>query len=478
MFSMRNNVDYTSRDYEGFRNDMIEILKRKIPEYSDFSQSDMGVVLIELLAHGLDVMSFYNDKVANEIFPDTAMERESVIKHCRRLGYELKNAVPSRYYQVFKIHPQPTDYVIPRGLKLNTTGDEAIEFELIEDLLIPKGCTGLEKDEQGSYKYKALVEHGSSVYADIIGSSNGSPYQDFTLSYSPVIVDSIKVFVRDEFNIEEWDKVDNFIDSDITSKQFMVETTENDYAKIMFGSGVSGMIPPIYENGISANYRVGGGEIGNVSLENITEIPSKPSVIIDTFNVEQTQIGKDKETIEEAKLHAPMSLKTLWRAVCLADYENLLYQEFASEVLRCKAIAEDDRYTISLYVLTNDQTKDLPEDYKSKYLEFLDERKEIGYNLQMFPPEYVDVDLTLAVKTNKAYSNTQIKGVVETFLANKFVVGEMGFGEPLVKSALTMSLMGLQGILDVSITSTGTLEPNPNQIVRLRNITVNVTGGV
>ena len=40
---VRQNVDYTTRDYEGFRNDMLTLLKQKIPEYSDFSQSDMGL---------------------------------------------------------------------------------------------------------------------------------------------------------------------------------------------------------------------------------------------------------------------------------------------------------------------------------------------------------------------------------------------------------------------------------------------------
>ena len=46
----RQGFDFSTRDYEGFRNSMIEMLKVKIPEYSDFSQSDVGIVLIELLA--------------------------------------------------------------------------------------------------------------------------------------------------------------------------------------------------------------------------------------------------------------------------------------------------------------------------------------------------------------------------------------------------------------------------------------------
>lgn len=478
MRNLRVGVDYTSRDYEGFRNDMIALLKTKIPEYSDFSESDMGIVLIELMSHGLDILSYYNDRIANEIFPDTAIERESIIKHCRRLGYELKNAIPSQYYQVFKIVPQPTDYVIPRGLKIVTQGEEAIEFELIENLTIPKNCTGLEKDEHGNYLYKALVEHGSTINSDMIGSSNGTPYQEFPLSYTPVIVDSLKVFVRSEYAIEEWEKSANFIDSDITSKQYMIEVSENDIVKIMFGSGISGAIPPIYDNGISATYRIGGGTIGNVSLESITEIPSKPAVIIDTMNVEQVQIGKDKETIEEARIHAPLSLKTLWRAVTLEDYENLLIQEFSHEILRVKAIAEEDRYTVSLYVLTNDETTDLPENQKTTYLEFLDTRKEIGYNLQMFPPSYEDITLTVNVKTNKSYENKFIKDMVTTFINDTFKKGYMNFGEELLMSQLIKQIMLLTGIMDVTVSHTGNLVPASNKIVRITSTTVNVTGGV
>lgn len=473
---IRHNVDYTSRDYEGLRRDMLDLLKQKIPEYSDFSQSDMGVVLIELLAHGLDILSYYNDKVANEMFPDTATERESIIKHCRRLGYELANAIPSQYYQVFKIFPQTRDYVLPRGMKLLTREDN-IEFELMDNLVIPSGCNGLEKDEHGEYLYKVLVEHGQSVNSDIIGTSNGTAYQDFTLSYNPVIVDSIKVYVQSSFaDIEEWERVANFIDSDVTSKQYMVEITDNEYAKIMFGSGYSGMIPPRYDNGISASYRTGGGIVGNVALETITEIPSKPSVVIETFNCEQVQKGKDKETIEEAKIHAPLSLRTLWRAVTLEDYQNLLKQDFPSEVRQVKAIAELDRYTVTLYVLPVDG--DLTDELKNKLLEFLEERKEIGYNLQMFPPNYEDVEVTLDIKTNKAYVNKDIQSIVVGYLTNNFYTGVLNFGEEFVISQVTRGVMNLSGVIDVKITYTGNLEPSSNKMINFKKFTVNVSGGV
>lgn len=475
--NIRQNVDYTTRDYEGFRNDMLTLLKQKIPEYSDFSQSDMGVVLIELLAHGLDIISYYNDRIANEIFPDTALDRESIVKHCRRLGYELQNAVPSQFKQAFKINPQTYDYFIPRGMKLVTAGEETIEFELIEDLIIPANCTGVEQDREGNYLYTALVEHGNTVTSDIIGTSNGEPYQEFTLSYPNVILDSLTVFVRNEYTIEEWTRVSNFIDSDRTSKTYMVEVLDNGLCKITFGNGTSGMIPPQFENGISANYRTGGGLDGNVSLFNITELPSKPAVILETFNVEQVQLGSDAETVEQARIHAPLSLRTLWRAVTLYDYENLLIQEFPEEILSVKAVAENDRFTISIYILTNSPLGDLPEENKEKYLEFLDERKEIGYNLVIKPPKYSDVTLNVNVKTTKANYNEHIKNVVNAHLSANYDITTYGFGEELIISQVMKDILMLNGVIDVNITADGNIKPSSDTIIRLVSFNVVVSGG-
>ena len=62
-----NGIDYTDKDYESFRAKMLETLQKKMPEYTDLRESDAGVVIIELLAMGLDVLSMYQDIYANEI---------------------------------------------------------------------------------------------------------------------------------------------------------------------------------------------------------------------------------------------------------------------------------------------------------------------------------------------------------------------------------------------------------------------------
>ena len=97
-----DNLDYTTRDYEGFRTLMIQKLKELMPEYTDLRQSDAGVVLIELLSMGLDILSYYLDSVANECFLTTAEQRNNIMKFCKMLGYTPKFATAAKYLQKFE----------------------------------------------------------------------------------------------------------------------------------------------------------------------------------------------------------------------------------------------------------------------------------------------------------------------------------------------------------------------------------------
>ena len=39
-------IDYVTKDYEGFRQLMIDLIPKYAPEWTDMSQSDFGIVII------------------------------------------------------------------------------------------------------------------------------------------------------------------------------------------------------------------------------------------------------------------------------------------------------------------------------------------------------------------------------------------------------------------------------------------------
>ena len=70
-------LDYTNRDYESVRNDLVSTLPKYLPEYTDTSELDPGIVILELISRGIDLLHFYQDSQANEVFLQYAQHREN-----------------------------------------------------------------------------------------------------------------------------------------------------------------------------------------------------------------------------------------------------------------------------------------------------------------------------------------------------------------------------------------------------------------
>ena len=62
-------IDYTSRDFESIKADLIEHAKRYYPNsYNDFSDSSFGGMIMDSVAYVGDMLSFYLDFQTNESF--------------------------------------------------------------------------------------------------------------------------------------------------------------------------------------------------------------------------------------------------------------------------------------------------------------------------------------------------------------------------------------------------------------------------
>src|SRR5678816_4269052 len=92
----RTVIDYMARDAGSFLESMRALIPEKLPEWTDYeSEADFGNVLLQLFAHMGDVLSYYQDRVANESFLGTARTRRSIIQHLRLIGYRLATAAPA-----------------------------------------------------------------------------------------------------------------------------------------------------------------------------------------------------------------------------------------------------------------------------------------------------------------------------------------------------------------------------------------------
>ena len=486
---VRDNVDYTNRDYAGFRQDMITRLQQLIPEYTDTSDSDAGIVLIDLLAHGLDIVSYYNDKVANEVFLPTARERSSVMMIAQGiLGYEVKENKPSKVYQVFEIIPVDEVTVIPAGTLLRTKaqyGEESLYFETDADLVIPANCTGIEKEGK-EYLYKVSCTQGYTVKNDLLGTSDGTQNQTFIVPRKGVIKDSVRVFVKGENGIlEEWKRVSNFINSDPMAKHYIVTLDENNIATVHFGNGRSGKIPAIHTDGITVTYRVGGGTSGNVSPKVISRTDENLAYVVNTFNPAEPYVwGVDRETLEEIKLNASSSFKTQWSCITTEDYADILKAE--PYVLDAYAFSDKSKpLDITVYVLPKNYTEmntetltQLRQQLSQIYLG----KKALGVTVTISWAIIKPIELTLNVLLDDTTSRAVTQQEIINTIKSVYSIENRKIGEKMYMSHVLSNVLGIEGVTDV----TGYLSDNkpaitdlaPGTVSIIKDIKINMTGGV
>jgi hypothetical protein len=94
----RTEIDYLARDFDSFRQLLLERMSFYVPDWRERNPSDLGVTLIEVLAYAADYLSYYQDAVATEAYLATARRRISVRRHARLLDYRLHEGTNARVW--------------------------------------------------------------------------------------------------------------------------------------------------------------------------------------------------------------------------------------------------------------------------------------------------------------------------------------------------------------------------------------------
>jgi hypothetical protein len=89
-------ISYTSKDFASIRNDLINYVKVYYPDtYKDFNEASFGALMFDMVAYVGDILSYYVDYQTNESFIETAIEKNSLIKIAKQMGYKFTGSPSS-----------------------------------------------------------------------------------------------------------------------------------------------------------------------------------------------------------------------------------------------------------------------------------------------------------------------------------------------------------------------------------------------
>lgn len=497
------SVDYTSKDYYSIREELIQRIQDRLPNWKASDPADFGVALVEAFAYMSDILSYYIDRNANEAFISTATQRNSVLNIAKNYGY-----TPAGYRQalvgVTFTNTSATEVTIPSG---SVVSGELVIEDTVNTVYFTTLADAVVAEQTGSVPGTTTVtaSHGRSVVlvsddatadGELIGTSDGLPGMSFELGETPVVENSLEVYVQDGPVFIKWKEVQHLTDYGPNDQVYTSSLDEDDIVTVSFGDGVSGSIPTLYSE-IRAKYTVGGGNEGNVDagiLNTLSYIPglseSQLTALqadISVTNTETAFAGTDPESTEQVRTAAPLSLRANNRAVTLQDFGTLALS--VTGIGKANATASVWS-SVTVYIAPTRTARDVDnapglddlgnptteyDRLKSDLETFYEGKTLIGTTVTVSPPVYIDVNVTIQYTKLTQYTTTEIETAIKQKMVTSFGYINMFFEDTINAGDIEFELLQIPGIQVVRVTQlyrTGdpaaltTLQGDPDEIFR------------
>ena len=164
MANLKRDIRYINRDFNDFKNSLVEYSKTYFPNtYNDFTPDSTGMLFIEMASYVGDVLSFYLDNQVQETFIQYSRETENLFNMAYMLGYTPKvTTVASTNIDFYQQLPAKTiggvvvpdfDYslIIPENTAITSNTNSAQQF-IIEDVIDFTSSSSLDPTEVSVYQ--------------------------------------------------------------------------------------------------------------------------------------------------------------------------------------------------------------------------------------------------------------------------------------------------------------------------------------
>ena len=288
--------------------------------------------LIDILAYNTYYTAFTSNLSVNELFLDSAVLRENVVRLAKLVNYtprSTKSAVATVNIQVqLPAGEYPDTLTLQSGIAFNGVNENgSFIFSIIDDI-----ATTVNKITGTAVFENVKLYEGSRVTSRF--NVNSKSLLKYEIQNPSVDTDTIRVQVYPNPQSDKsvrFNQATDFLGLNSESTVFFVQETSKQYYELIFGDGVFGK--KLDDNNvILASYIVCNGEIANGCRDFRNRFIGR---IVDSFgnliasgitieNVEPSFGGAAIENIESIKYNAPRFYQSQYRAVTTKDYEVLV----------------------------------------------------------------------------------------------------------------------------------------------------------
>lgn len=472
-------IDYTSRDFDAIRADILSYADAVLPQWRSRDPNDFGVVLVELFAGVADMLNYYIDRAASEAYLDTAVQRSSILSIARMLGYAPTTTTAATATLTLN-NNLTTQLTVPAGTRFFAVSSidgqpYHVYFESDADVVVPAA------NNTGNGIATVTATQGTTVSQEAVGTSDGSLAQTFALFRPNVATGSIRIEVDETGFWAPWRTVEHVLDFGPNDAVCETFEDENGISYIRFGDNVSGRIPTIGSS-IRVTYRVCDGAMGNVAAKTITATLEPIIGLVGVANSAPATGGADSESNEHIRLNAPRALRASNRAVALGDYADLALQ--VQGVGKAKS-AQTGPTSVTIYV-SPAAASDPVTTLKDAVAAYLADKSTVGTSVVVAGPTYQPLDITATVMVRPQYRQDYVRSGVIQAITSVLAFDQVDFGDIVVPADILNAIFSVDGVMTATIqvldrsgsTGGGGVALNPNEIPTLGTLGLAMQNGI
>ena len=290
----------------------------------DFDGSNMST-LLDVLSYNTHYNAFYTNMLANEMFLDTAQQRDSVVSRAKELGYLTRSARGSSANVSITfagVASNVSEFELPKNRSFTTSiSNRTFTFVTPESNII--------RNVGGAFTKAITITEGTPVTHEFTVST-ATPVK-YIIPNENVDTRSIKVTVKESSTSSVttiYTRATNIREVNNQSTVYYLQETHDKQYEILFGTGSLGK--PVEDgNIVQVEYRVCHGTQTNgantFSIDSISITPSYSGATLAVNSVARG--GVEIESIDSIKFNAPRNFKIQNRAVVAKDFERIILNE-------------------------------------------------------------------------------------------------------------------------------------------------------
>ena len=440
MATGKTNLTINELDFDTIKSNLKGYLQGQTA-FADYNFEGAGInILLDVLAYNTHYEAFYNNMIANEMFLDSAVDRDNLVSIAKHLGYtpsSVRGAEAIVNITLGSTVGYGGDYYLPRGEVLSTTKDGIAYSFVVKDPV------QIDLTAANGYHFSNVTLQQGKIRSTSFLYDSRDPDKKMLIPDEDVDTSTLSVRVQtstsdDTGYTDSWTLGSNFNDLTATSNAYFLQESKEGQFEIYFGDGVIGKA---LEDGnlVILSYLISDGEAANGIGRNDTassrsfSYGSGNTVVVSS----ESSGGSAREGSASIRFRAPLGYQAQNRAVTVRDYQSILvsdYPDIESVSIWGGEDADPPEFGSVIISFKPQSGLIIPEARKESIAKSLLESKNVvGIRTKIIDPDYIYIrvasDISYNVDTvslSDAALKTLVKNNVESWISEnleKFTKG-------------------------------------------------------